>query len=282
MADQSNQIHESAALGEGVSLGKGNIIEARAIIEDGVKLGDHNTVGAGAYLCRGTQLGHSNRIHMYAVIGHAPQDLAYDGAESFTTLGDHNEIREFATIHRGTKAGSTTSLGSHNYLMAYSHIAHNCQLGNHIILVNQASLTGYCVVEDRAFLSGMTGLHQFTRVGRLAMVSALSAVNKDIPPYVICGGRPALALGLNVVGMRRAGFSSEVRADIKTAYKLLYRSGLNVSQALTEIQSQCTSPEVEHFVKFIAGSKRGIIDAASGSKEHDSLQARKENRSPVT
>lgn len=258
-----SEIHSTAIIGKNVEIGVGNTIGPFVVIEDGVKIGSHNKVLAGAYLARGTEIGNYNVIHMRAVIGHEPQDLTYKDEATFAKIGNHNQIREFVTIHRGTKEGTATVLGDSNFLMAYCHIAHNCHLGNHIIMVNQASLTGHCIVEDRAFLSGMTGFHQFTRIGTLAMVSALSAINKDIPPYVICGGRPAVAQGINVVGMRRAGIGLEVRTAIKEAYRLLYRSGKNVSQALKIIKQKLKSKEVAHMVEFIEASKRGILDGAA-------------------
>ena len=258
-----SEIHPSAIIGKNVELGAQNVIGPHVVIEDGVKIGSHNKILAGAFLACGTELGDHNVIHMQAVIGHEPQDLAYQGQETFTKIGHKNVIREFVTIHRGTKEGTSTVIGDSNFLMAYCHIAHNCLLGNNIIMVNQASLTGHCVVEDRAFLSGMTGFHQFTRIGTLAMVSALTAINKDIPPFVICGGRPGVAQGINVVGMRRAGIGPETRMEIKNAYKLLYRSGLNVSQALLEIKKSLKSPEVAHMVEFIEASKRGILDSSA-------------------
>lgn len=268
-----NQIHPTVILGKNVSIGLGNVIGPSVIIEDGVKIGNENTIMTGAFIAKGTEIGHGNKIHMHAVIGHEPQDLAYKNEPTFTKIGDNNVIREFVTIHRGTKAGTYTQIGNNNYIMAYCHIAHNCNVGHHIIMVNQASLTGHIEVEDRAFLSGMTGFHQFTRIGKLAMVSALSACNKDIPPFMICGGRPGVALGINVVGLRRAGISAAVREEIKKSYKLLYRSGLNTSQAVEEIKKQFSSPEVQHLVRFIESSKRGIIDGASGDEE--TLKGRK-------
>ncbi len=273
-----SQIHPTAILGKNVEMGLNNTVGPHVIIEDGVRLGSENQIDAGAYLCTGTQIGNQNHIHMYAVIGHAPQDVAFKNEPTCTKIGNRNIIREFATIHRGTKPGTSTVIGDDNFLMAYCHIAHNCELANRIIMVNQASLTGHCIVEDGAFLSGMTGFHQFTRIGHLAMVSALSAANKDIPPYFIAGGRPAVALGLNVVGMRRAQSPADVRSEIKQAYKLLYRSGLNISQALEAIKKSCTSSEVRHLVTFIESSKRGIIDAAANDadmEETDTLKPRK-------
>jgi len=267
-----SEIHPTAIIGKNVEMGVGNTVGPYVIIEDHVKMGSHNLIQAGADLCSGTEIGNHNEIHMHAVIGHKPQDVAYKGAPTFTKIGNHNQIREFVTIHRGTKEGSSTVMGDFNYLMAYSHVAHNCEIGNRVILVNQASLTGYCIIEDGAFLSGMTGLHQFTRVGRLVMLSALSAVNKDIPPYMLCGGRPAVVLGINVVGLRRMGISSDIRDEIKNAYKFLYRSSLNVSQALKEMKKQLKSQEIKHLIEFIEASKRGICD---GARVQETLIARK-------
>ena len=268
-----SEIHPSAILGKDVQLGVGNRVGPNVVIEDGVKIGAHNVILASAYLCRGTQIGNHNEIHMGAVIGHAPQDLAYRNEPTFTRIGDRNQIREYVTIHRGTKAHSATVIGNENYLMAYSHIAHNCEVGNNVIMVNQASLTGYCKVEDQAILSGMTGFHQFTRIGRLVLVSALSACNKDIPPFMICGGRPAVVLGINVVGMRRAGIKETARNEIKKAYKYLYRSGLTVTHALEKIKEEFRSPEIEHLVQFIETSERGIL--AGGNESGDLLLPRK-------
>ena len=268
----TNQIHPTAIIGKKVVLGTGNTIGPYAILEDGVKIGSNNTLYQGVTICSGTEMKDANEIHMSAVIGHTPQDLAYKNETTFTRIGSHNIFREFISIHRGTKAGTATEIGDSNYLMAYCHIAHNCILGNHIIMVNNASLTGYIEVEDRAFLSGMTGFHQFTRIGTLALVSALSAANKDIPPYMVAGGRPAVVLGINVVGLRRAGISAAVREEIKKTYKLLYRSGLNTSQALEIMKKDFSSPEVKHLIQFVEKSKRGIIDSAG---EEETLKARK-------
>ncbi len=258
----SNQIHSSAVIGKNVILGNQNEIGPNVILADGVKIGSNNKILNGAMLCPGTELGDNNTIHMHAVIGHEPQDLKFKNEPTFTRIGNKNVFREFVTVHRGTEPGTATIIGNENYMMAYCHIAHNCQLGNNIIMVNQASLTGHCLVEDRAFLSGMTGFHQFSRIGTLAMVSALSAFNKDIPPYVMCGGRPGVAQGLNIVGMRRAGLSLETRTEIKHAFKILYRSGLNVTNAIEQIKKECKSPEAKHFVEFIEKSKRGIIKSS--------------------
>ncbi len=272
-----NTIHPSAIIGKNVQLGDGNVIGPGCAIEDGVILGSRNRLWMNVYVGPGTTLGDDNQIHMGAVIGHAPQDLAYNGAPTFTTVGHRNTIREYVTIHRGTKDNTATVLGDDNVLMANAHVAHNCRLGSRVIMANLATLAGYCAVEDEAFLSGLVVLHQFVRVGRLAMLSGLSAVNKDVPPFMVCGGRPGVIQGLNVVGLRRAGIGAEAREGIKHAYKLLYRSGLNVSSALEHIERERRSEEVEHLVKFITSSERGICAGITGEEgeEGDSILPRK-------
>ena len=273
-----NSIHSSAIVGKGVKLGEGNEIGPGCVIEDGVVLGSRNRLWMNAYLGPGTTLGDDNQIHMGAIIGHAPQDLAFKGGQTFTTIGSRNTIREYATIHRGTKDGTATVIGDDNFFMANAHVAHNCQVGSNVILANLATLAGYCVIEDEAFLSGMIVVHQFTRVGKLAIISGVSAVNKDVPPYMLCAGRPAVVQGLNVVGLRRAGFSPAVRQDIKHAYKLLYRSGLNVSHAIEAIEQECKSQELQHLIGFVKSSERGICAGISGDAvegDDESLLPRK-------
>ncbi|MBI4358420.1 MAG: acyl-ACP--UDP-N-acetylglucosamine O-acyltransferase [Candidatus Omnitrophica bacterium] len=263
-------IHPTAIIGKNVILGETNEIGPHVIIEDGVRIGSHNKIGAGTYICAGTEIGDKNEIHMHVVIGNKPQDLAYHGTPTKTIIGNKNIFREFVTIHRGTKEGTATVLGDENFLMAYAHLAHNCALGNKIILVNNATLGGYCTVEDEAFLSGMIVVHQFSRIGRLSMISGLSAVNKDVPPFTLCGGRASIVYGLNVVGLRRAGIPPATRNEIKRAYKLLYQDGLNVTSAIGEIEKIATTPEVKYFVEFIRQSKRGICKGgvATEAKEY--------------
>jgi UDP-N-acetylglucosamine acyltransferase len=263
-----NQIHPTAVIGKNVVLGGGNEIGPYVVIEDGVAIGSRNVLYPRAYVAAGTEIGDENEFHMGAVIGHTPQDVAYrKGIRSFTRIGNRNIIREYATVHRGTKEGTATVIGDDNFLMANTHVAHNCELANRVVMVNFASLSGYCVVEDQAFLSGMVGLHQFTRVGKLAIVSALSAVNKDVPPFFMCGGRPARAQGINVVGLRRAKIQAASRQEIKEAFRCLYRSGLNVGQAVEAMGKELHSEEVRHLVAFIRSSKRGIVTARDGACE---------------
>lgn len=269
-----SKIHPSAIIHPKAVLGQNNEIGPNVIIEEGVKIGSNNKIWQGAFIAAGTEIGDSNQIHMHAVVGHEPQDLAFKNSATFTKIGNHNVIREFVTIHRGTKEGSSTVIGDHNYFMAYAHIAHNCKVGNHVILVNNASLTGYCEVEDYAFLSGFVGLHQFTKIGSFVIVSALSAVNKDVPPFMMCGGRPAVVQGINVIGLRRGGFDAATREEIKQAYKTLYRSGLNVSQAIEVLERDFKSPQVKHLVEFVKSSERGI-SAAQGDEEETLLSKKR-------
>jgi UDP-N-acetylglucosamine acyltransferase len=262
----ANKIHPTAMVGSRAQLGDGNDIGPGCVIEDGVVLGSRNRLWMNVYVGPGTTIGDDNQIHMGAVVGHLPQDLAFAGAASGTTIGHRNTLREYVTIHRGTKPDSTTIIGSDNFLMANAHVAHNCTIGDKVLLANLATLAGYSEVHSEAVLSGMVVIHQFTRIGRLAMVGGLSAVIKDIPPFMLCVGRPAVIHGLNAVGMKRAGLPAPVREEIKRAYRLLYREGLNVSNALEAIVRECQSSEVKVIVEFVKSSKRGI-SAGIGQKE---------------
>ena len=264
----ANAIHPNAIIGKRTQLGDGNEIGPGCVIEDGAVLGSRNKLWANVYVGPGTTIGDDNQLHMGAVIGHLPQDLAFAGDQTFTRIGSRNTIREYVTIHRGTKEGTATTLGDDNFLMANAHLGHNCQVGNNTIFVNLATLGGYCEVGDGAVLSGMIVVHQFTRIGKLAMISGLSAVTKDVPPYMLCAGRRAVIHGLNVVGMRRSGLAPGVREDIKRAYRFLYRSGLSVPHAIEAIERECQSPCASEIVAFVKSSKRGI-SAGIGSEEAD-------------
>jgi len=261
-----NTIHPTAMIGKNVQLGGANEIGPGCILEDGVVLGSRNKLWMNVYVGPGTTIGDSNQIHMGAVIGHLPQDLAFAGGASFTKIGHRNTIREYVTIHRGTKEGSSTVVGDDNFLMANAHLGHNCQVGNGTILTNLATLAGYCEVHDGAVISGMVVVHQFCRIGRLAMISGLSAVNKDVPPYMLCGGRPAVIQGINAIGLRRARLDPPIREQIKRAYRLLYREGLSVPHAVEAIEQECRSTQLKVLVDFVKNSQRGI-SAGIGSEE---------------
>ncbi|MBU1864697.1 MAG: acyl-ACP--UDP-N-acetylglucosamine O-acyltransferase [Candidatus Omnitrophica bacterium] len=253
-----NTIHKKALVEDNVQLGKKNTIGPHVIIEDGVTIGSHNTIGPGVVIFNGTTIGDGNEIHAGAVIGDTPQDIAFQNKESFVTIGNNNKIREYVTIHRGTKEGSATTIGNDNFFMGYTHIAHNCQIGSGVVTVNTVVLGGYVILEHYSFISASVVIHQFCRIGTYAIVSGLSAVNQDIPPFVMCGGRPAVVNGINTVGLKRAGMKPPIRAEIKQAFKILYRSGLNTENALGKIENECASEEVGQFAIFIKNSSRGV------------------------
>lgn len=262
----SNQIHPTAVISEKAELGNGNVIGPNVVIEDGVKIGDDNKVGPAAVFFKGAEVGDNNLIHTGAIIGDDPQDLSYDGSDTFLKIGNGNRIREYCTIHRGAKEGSVTEIGDNCFFMGYTHIAHNCKIGSGVISVNNAVFGGHVQVEDNAFVSANTAIHQFARVGKFAMISGLSAVTQDVPPYFTCGGRIAKVFSLNVVGLRRGGVSPAARKEIKTAYKILYRSGLSVANAVEQIKAECSCAEVDHLVQFIENSKRGIAKGGSSDE----------------
>ena len=246
-------IHPKAELGEGVSVGP------YAVIGEDVRLGEGTIVGPHAVIEGWTTIGQRCDIGVGAVLGGPPQDLKYRGQRAFLRIGDHTCIREYVTVHRSAEEDGVTSIGAHDFLMAYTHVAHDCRLGDYVIMVNYAGLSGYVEVEDHAFISGHNAVHQFVRIGYLAMVSGASRVVKDIPPFMIAEGNPTRIRGLNVVGMRRLGLKPSARAELRRAYQLLYRSGLNISQALDGMRQEgLTSSEVQRLMAFIEGAKRGI------------------------
>lgn len=246
-------VHPSAQLAEGVTVGP------YAVIGEEVTIGEATTIASHVVIERWTTIGAHCRIGAGAVLGGAPQHLKYDGAPSYLHIGDDNDIRELAVIQRSALSEGRTVIGSHNLIMSQTHIAHDCVFGDHVILASLTGLSGHVKVEDGAMIGGVTGIHQFVRIGTYSMVGGSSRINQDIPPYMLAAGSPATVRGLNVTGLRRAGFCAAVRRDLKTAYRALYRSGLNVSQALATIQRQPKlSAPVEHVVHFILHSKRGI------------------------
>ena len=241
------EIGPYACIGAGVEIGPGTIVQSHAVIEGTVRIGAENRIGPGA------------------IIGGWPQDLNFKpGTHSSVEIGDRNVIREYATIHRGTAADSATRLGDDNFLMAGAHLGHNCILGNKVIVANNCLLGGYVAVDDGAFLGGGCVFHQFMRIGRLAIAQGLSAFSKDIPPFCLAAERN-LVFGLNVVGLRRAGFSGEERAELKRAFRLLYESGLNVSQALEQARIQEWAAPAQAFFDFVAEAKRRGICALRGA-----------------
>ena len=240
-------------------------IHPTAVIEAGAKLADDVVVGPHAVIYRHVTLGPGCVVHAGAVLGDTPQDMAFGGEDSFVVIGAGCVIREHVTIHRGTKPGTTTEVGDGCFLMAGSHLAHNVKLGRKVIVANGAMLGGYAEVGDQAFLSGNAMAHQFVRIGRLAMLGGGVGVSRDVPPFCILRSNSLNRVtALNVVGMRRAGFSAEVRLEIQRAFRVLYRSGLNVPQALARLQAEFPSGPGREMHDFVAASRRGICAGTRG------------------
>jgi UDP-N-acetylglucosamine acyltransferase len=250
-------IHPAAVIDPGARLGAGILIGPHAVIEADTEIGEGCEIRAHAVIKRFTRMGRENVVHEGAVLGGEPQDLAFKGGASSLAIGDRNKIREGVTIHRGTEPGSTTVVGSDCFLMAYSHVAHNDRLGDGVILANGALLAGHIDIGDRAFLSGGVVVHQFCRVGRLAMVGGNSRIPMDCLPFVNTTGIPARALGLNVVGLRRAGIDASGLRTLKQAYRILLLSKLPLTEALEQMAA-LGNPLVEEMIAFIRASKRGF------------------------
>ncbi len=232
------------------------------VIDGPVKIKRRTRVMAHVYITGWTEVGEGNEIHPGAVLGDAPQDLAYRGEESYLRIGDRNIFREHVQLHRGTAPASSTVIGNDNFLMAGSHVAHNCKLGDHVVLANGALLGGYVEVGDRAFISGHCVVHQFVRVGELSLMRGLSGASKDVPPYSIVDWQHRVR-GVNSVGLKRAGFDERRIREIKEAFRLLFRKGRNLSLAVKEIESrENNSADVLALLEFIKSSKRGVCFGA--------------------
>ena len=235
-------------------------IGAFAYIEANVVIGARTKVMANATVLSGARIGDDCTIFPSAVVGAIPQDLKFRGEDTLAIIGNHTVIRECATVHRGTASKGQTVVGDHCLIMAYSHVAHDCLLHNHIILSNATQLAGEVVVEDYAIMGGGSLVHQFTQIGAHSMTQGGTKVNKDIPPYVIAAREPVSFCGINSVGLSRRGFTREQVAAIQDTYRLIYMSGLNVSQALQQIQDTLPpSAERDEIVNFITSSPRGVI-----------------------
>ena len=253
-------IHPTAIIHEGAQIAEGVEIGPYAIIGEHVAIGSGTTIGPHTVIEGWTEIGRDNRIFQFASIGAPPQDLKYRGEKALLKIGDRNTVREFATLHRGTAdGGGETVIGNDNLLMAYSHVAHDCLLGNHVILANGATLAGHVAVDDFAILGGLCAVHQFTRIGAHVMISGGSMVTQDVPPFSIAQGDRAKTVGINQIGLKRRGFSEEAIRGIKQAYKLIFRSGLRTEEALEQIANEVKNcPEVQEFSEFIRKSSRGV------------------------
>jgi len=252
-------IHPTAVIDPAAEIGAGVSIGPYSVIGPNVKIGSGTAVGSHCVFEGRTERGEDCRITHSVCLGQEPQDVKYDGEETYVRIGSRNLIREFTTVHRATGEGGETRVGDDNFIMAYVHIAHNCIVGSGTVISNLTTMAGHVTVEDHARISGVIPIHQFVRIGTHSIIGGGSRVPKDILPYIKAAGNPLRVSGLNTIGLRRAGFDPETMKALREAYRLIYRSNLNVSQAVERIKSEVPPiPEIQHLVKFIETSERGI------------------------
>lgn len=256
----SSSIHPSAIIAPDAVIGEDVEIGAFVVIGQGCRIGDRCVISHRATLERDVLLATGVRVGVGSVLGGDPQDLKYDGEHTTVEVGEGTTIREYATINRGTSQSGKTSIGRASFIMSYVHLAHDCHIGDGVILANGVQLAGHVTVEDRAIVSGLSAVHQFVRIGTHSFVGGCSRVAKDVPPYLKAVGNPIKLYGLNTVGLQRHDFPEPVIRELKRAYRLFFRSELNVSQALERAQSDLTQyPEVEEFRRFVEASQRGVV-----------------------
>jgi len=253
-------IHSTAIIDPKAELASDVEVGPYSIVGEGARIGKGTVIGPHVVIAAHTDIGENNKIYHGASLGGDPQDISYKDEKTFVRIGNGNTIREYVTIHRATRDGEATTLGDNNFFMAYTHAGHDCRVGNNIIITNCTALAGHVIVEDFAVLSGYVGIHQFVRIGTMAMVGGLARITQDILPYTLVEGNPAKTHGLNSVGLRRRGIDSETRTELKRAYKILCRSGLSIDKAVAKVESEIEQKkEVAHLIKFAKASKRGII-----------------------
>jgi UDP-N-acetylglucosamine acyltransferase len=257
-ADPSACLAPSARVHPGAVIGPGARVGEFCVIESDVTIGRDCVLEPYVYVKRWTTLGERNAVSAGTVLGTDPLDKNFTGERSYLRIGNGNIIREHYTISRGTEPESVTEIGDGNYIMTSGHIAHNCKIGHNTVICSCALVAGYVEVEDQAFISGGVVIHQFSKIGRLAMIGGNTRVNSDVPPFFLYSGFNVAAKGLNTVGLKRAGFQAPQIAALKAAYRLLYRSGLKLEDALRRIEAEASTPETAHLVAFIRRSKRGI------------------------
>ncbi len=253
----SNTIHPTAIVSPAAQLGENNQIGPFVVIEDDVQLGNGNSLLAGVVLKKGTRLGDDNTIHEYTVLGGLPQDLGFREMPSYVEIGNKNVIREYVSINRASQEEAATRLGDNNYLMTQVHLGHDCELADNVIVAPGSGLGGFVHVAERAFISGGVMVHQFVHIGTLAMVGGNAKITRNVLPYMITDGVPAEVRGLNLVGLRRAGFQREEMRELKQAYQLIHRSGLPLEEILNRLQ-EAPGGCSRHLAEFIAGSARGF------------------------
>jgi UDP-N-acetylglucosamine acyltransferase len=254
MIHRTALVDPTARLGTDVSIGPFSIIGPR------VSIGDHTAIAGHAVVERNTRIGSDVKIGYGVVIGSDPQDLKYKGEETWVEIGDKAVLREYCTVNRGTTSTGKTSIGARCFLMSYVHVAHDCVVGDDVIVANHVQMGGHVTIEDRAIIGGVLGIHQFVRIGKLAFVGGASRVNQDVPPFTKAAGNPVHLYGLNSVGLTRAGFTPEVKLALKRAYRLLFNSEYTVSQGIVRARAELERvAEVAYFLQFIEGSQRGVL-----------------------
>tara|TARA_B100000686_G_scaffold324844_1_gene380910 strand:+ start:2136 stop:2909 length:774 start_codon:yes stop_codon:yes gene_type:complete len=253
-------IHHTAVIDPTVELGEGVSVGPFAIVEAGAVIGEKTVIGSHVRIALGTVVGKNCQIFHGASLGGEPQIIGFDpDTPSSVRIGNHTQLREYVTVHRSSLENGITEVGDHCLLMAYTHVAHDCRLGSHVIIVNYTGLPGHIVVEDRAFISGLVGIHQYARIGKYAMVGGMAAVRKDVLPFSLIEGYPARLVGLNSVGLRRGGFSREARSTLKKAIVLIKDPHLNTQQATERIENEMEiTEEISYMINFIKKSSRGI------------------------
>jgi UDP-N-acetylglucosamine acyltransferase len=256
---RETRVHETAIVDPGAELGEGVEVGPWALVGPGVRVGDGTVVGPRVLIERDTVVGEDCRLANGAVLGTDPQDLKYQGERSMLEVGDRTVVREFATLNRGTAASGRTVVGSDCLVMAYAHVAHDCELGNHVVLANSVNMAGHVTIEDWAIVGGVTPIHQHVRIGAHAFVGGGSRIPQDIPPYCRAAGNPPKLYGLNSVGLERRGFSPEVRRALKHAYRILFMGSDNLSAAVERAEREVEGiPEVKHLLAFVGASDRGV------------------------
>jgi UDP-N-acetylglucosamine acyltransferase len=251
-------IHPTAIINKGAELGKDVVVGPYCVIGENVKIGEKTKLHAGVVINGHTTIGKNNEIYSYAVIGNPGQDRNYKNEKSFVEIGDNNILRESVTVNKGTGEGSKTIVGDGCFFFAVSHVGHNVKVGNGVTLVNGAGLAGFVEVEEKAFVSAYCPVHQFCKIGKMAIIGLCSPIEKDVPPFTMGAGNPFKIYGLNKVGLERNNVPEVSKAALKNMYRIFFRAGLNTTQALTRIKEELNDPYVVHFVKFVEGSKRGI------------------------
>lgn len=253
------RIHSTAIIDESAELGPYVEIGPFCCIGANVKIGEGTIIYSRVDIVKNTVVGTNCHIHSGTVLGGPPQDKKYAGEQTFVIIGNNNILREYVTIHCATGEGNVTRLGDNNMIMAYAHIGHNCEIGSDVTIASYAGISGHVLIEDGVNIGGICGLHQGSRIGRLAMIGGMSGIAEDIPPYMLASGARAEVYGINVIGLRKAGVVSKVRAELKEAFRLLYRSNLNDSQALEAIASDIpSSPELDHLLAFKRNTRKGF------------------------